>query len=166
MDRLIDKPKTACFTGHREIRKSDTVLLHSVLSDVTEKAIQRGYLYFGAGGARGFDTLAAQTVMNLKKVYPFIHLILILPFENAFTHELGWNETEIKDYQSILQSASKIVCLRKGYQKGCYYQRDRRLVDYSSLCICYQYKNTGGTAYTTRYAKQRGISVINCASLL
>ena len=38
-----------------------------------------GYLYFGAGGALGFDTLAAQTVLDLKKDYPQIKLILVLP---------------------------------------------------------------------------------------
>lgn len=34
------------------------------------------------------------------------------------------------------------------------------MVDFSSVCIAYQYKATGGTAYTTRYAQNRGLRII------
>lgn len=40
--------------------------------------IEQGYRYFVADGALGFDTLAAQTVLNLKQQYPEIKLILVL----------------------------------------------------------------------------------------
>ena len=43
------------------------------------KLIENGYCYFGAGGALGFDTVAAQTVLHLKEKYPHIKLILVLP---------------------------------------------------------------------------------------
>ena len=36
-------------------------------------AIEQGYRYFGAGGALGFDTLAAQTVLELRSEYPDIN---------------------------------------------------------------------------------------------
>lgn len=39
-----------------------------------ERSIQAGYVYFGAGGALGFDTLAAQMVLKLKERYPDIKL--------------------------------------------------------------------------------------------
>ena len=44
--------------------------------------------------------------------------------------------------------------------ESCYYQRDRYLVDFSSVCLCYQYKNTGGTAYTVSYAREKGRKII------
>ena len=46
-----------------------------------EKLINKGYRYFGADGARGFDALASETVLKLKATYPQIHLILVLPFD-------------------------------------------------------------------------------------
>lgn len=153
--------KTCCFTGHRDIN-DDINTLTEKLSVVIEKSIKKGYLYFGAGGARGFDTLAGETVMKLKEKYPHIHLILVLPFINQYEHESGWTDEEIEKYHYLKKHASKVVHLQVKYSTGCYYRRNRHLVDHSSLCIAYQYKNTGGTAYTVKYAKSNNVQVINC----
>ena len=40
-------------------------------------------------------------------------------------------------------------------------KRNRYLVDNSSLCICYLTRQTGGTAYTVRYAESKGVTVLN-----
>lgn len=57
--------KTACFTGHRQMgeRISD---VESRLTEAVEVLIRRGYLYFGAGGARGFDALASEVMLKLS----------------------------------------------------------------------------------------------------
>ena len=46
---------------------------------------------------------------------------------------------------------------------GCMHVRNRHLVDFSSYCICYQTKETGGTAYTVNYAKENGLIIYNVA---
>lgn len=158
---LNQNEKTACFTGHREIRKEDFEL-YSKVYDIAEKLILSGYIYFGAGGARGFDRLASEAVLELKKKYSHIHLILVLPFINQYEKEEGWSIEEIDRYNKIKKEASKIVYTQKYYSRGCYYKRNRHLVDHSSVCICYQYKYTGGTAYTIEYAKKKGIKILNC----
>lgn len=43
------------------------------------RLIIEGNFIFLAGGALGFDTIAAQIVIKLKKKYPHIQLVLILP---------------------------------------------------------------------------------------
>ena len=81
---MIDKRRqTACFTGHREIRGSVEALEERVYQ-IVEGLIQEGYCYFGAGGARGFDALAARTVLKVKEQHPQVHLILVLPFYNQY----------------------------------------------------------------------------------
>lgn len=155
------KGKTVCFTGHRQIRKKDSGLI-PMLSAVIENFILQGYCYFAAGGARGVDTLAAQVVLTMKKKYPQIHLILVLPFVDLYKKEDGWSQEEIAQYQNLKQNASKVVHIQMLYSRGCYNKRNRYLVDFSNICICYQYKSRGGTAYTTGYAKKQGIKVINC----
>lgn len=157
----MNKEKTVCFTGHRIIRKNDR-LLSSTLYHLIEQFIRNGFTYFCSGGARGFDALAAQTVLELKEKYPHIHLILILPFPNPYTHESGWKKEDIDLHLYIKAKASKIFYVQQEYQRGCYYKRDRWLIDSSGICICYQYQNTGGTAYTTQYAAKEGIPIINC----
>lgn len=160
---MILKEKTACFTGHREIRENPDVLYAKVCC-VLESLIKQGYLYFGAGGARGFDTLAAQAVLKLKEIYPQIHLILVLPFPNQYEKERGWEKDEIKKYRCLKEKASKVIYIQDRYGKGCYYKRNRHLVDFSSVCICYQYKNTGGTAYTVQYADKNNLKLLNLYS--
>ena len=73
---------TCCFTGHRIIPSGEKETIRNLLETAIEKAIQDGYRFFGAGGALGFDTLAAQTVLTLKQQYPHIRLILVLPCIN------------------------------------------------------------------------------------
>ena len=43
------------------------------------------------------------------------------------------------------------------------HQRNRALVDRSAFCICYLRTQTGGTAYTVRYAREKGLKIWNLA---
>ena len=63
---------TCCFTGHRRIPPEAVAPLRERLEAEIESLIRQGVRYFGAGGALGFDTLAAEAVLDLKAVYPFI----------------------------------------------------------------------------------------------
>ena len=156
---MICREKTACFTGHRQLKEPYEVLFLKTRREV-EGLIQRGYIYFAAGGARGFDALAADVVLKLKEKYPYIYLILVLPFFNQYVKEKGWSREEIERYERHKKYASQVVYTQEAYSSGCYYKRDRCLVDISSVCIAYQYKNTGGTAYTANYALKQGAEVI------
>lgn len=154
---LNQNEKTACILQDTEKYEKKILNCTQKVYDTAEKLILSGYIYFGAGGARGFDRLASEAVLELKKKYSHIHLILVLPFINQYEKEEGWSIEEIDRYNKIKKEASKIVYTQKYYSKGCYYKRNRHLVDHSSVCICYQYKCTGGTAYTIEYAKKKGI---------
>ena len=115
-------------------------------------------LYFGTGGALGFDTMAAQTVLALKPRFPHIKLILVLPCQ---TQTKRWSENDQKIYNLIRHQADKIVYMSEHYYKGCMHARNRHLVDNSSICVCYLTASHGGTAYTVNYALQQGLRVIN-----
>lgn len=151
---------TCCFTGHRNIplnkRKSVIQRLKTELSAL----INNGYQLFMAGGALGFDTIAAQTVLDLKKEYPHIKLILVLPCPNQTR---GWNETDKQTYEYIKSRADNVVYTSQEYQRGCMHKRNRHLVDNSSVCICYLTEDTGGTAYTVKYARSKKLTIINIA---
>ena len=116
------------------------------------EAIEQGYRYFGCGGALGFDTLAAQTVLELKNEYPQIRLILVLPCRDQTR---DWKEADIAEYERIMKAAD--------YYSGCMHKRNRHLVDNSSLCICYLTEQSGGTVYTVNYARSQGLKIINVA---
>jgi len=154
------KNKTVCFTGHREIRDDS---LKERLEALLIELIEDGYEEFLAGGARGFDMMAADVVLALKKTYPHIKLILYLPFFNQYRAESGWSEEEKADYHVQKLLADEALHVAKEYRRGIYYERNRLLVDNASLCVAYLYKSTGGTAYTVDYAKRRNMKIINIA---
>ena len=130
------------------------------LKETLEALIDNGYCYFGAGGALGFDTIAAQTVLGLKKKHPEIKLILVLPCKNQTR---GWEEKDVSVYESIIEQADKVVYTQEHYDRGCMFKRNRHLVDNSSVCVAYLTEEKGGTAYTVNYANQKGVKVINIA---
>lgn len=151
------KHKTCCFTGHRTIPPKVLPALSCELEAVLKDLIQKGIRYFGAGGALGFDTLAAQTVLRMKKQYPQIRLILVLPCREQAKN---WQEKDVQCYHSILQTADKVVYTAEHYTTSCMHRRNRHLVDHSCICVAYCTRFTGGSAYTVRYAQQRGVPVI------
>ena len=124
------------------------------------EAIEQGYRYFGCGGALGFDTLAAQTVLRLQEIYPEIRLILVLPCRDQTR---GWKQADVAEYDRIMKAADKVTYTSEQYYSGCMHKRNRHLVDYSSLCICYLTEQSGGTAYTVNYARSQGLKIINVA---
>ena len=159
-DVVIIKEQAACFTGHREIPLLQQLPLKKKLRRTIISSIEEGYRFFGAGGALGFDTLAAKTVLDLKKDYPDIKLILVLPCLNQTR---GWKEKDIETYENIKSQADKVVYTSEQYFRGCMQKRNRHLVDNSTLCISYLTGETGGTAYTVNYARSKGLKILNLA---
>lgn len=157
------KEKTCCFTGHREIPSEAYQLIFNKTEEMVENLIKRGYLYFGAGGALGFDTIAAFVVLKLKERYSNIRLILVLPCRSQTR---GWSSEDVRIYENIKARADKVVYTSEEYTSGCMHKRNRHLADNSSVCIAYLTESKGGTAYTVYYAAKHGLTVFNIADHL
>lgn len=110
------KEKTCCFSGHRLISSEYLPAISRKLRDTLVFYIEQGYRFFGAGGALGFDTLAAQTALDLKERYPEIKLILVLPCKDQANH---WSTQDKEEYERIKASADKIVYTSERYFNGC-----------------------------------------------
>ncbi len=154
------KNQTCCFTGHRSIPLSERRKIQKRLEAEVVRLILGGVRYFAAGGALGFDTLAALTILHLKKTYPNIYLILVLPCKEQTRN---WPDKDKKIYNQILSKADKVTYTSEHYYDGCMQKRNRHLIDNSGFCVCYLTKSTGGTAYTVDYAKKHGLRIINLA---
>ena len=152
--------RTVCFSGHRIIADEKLTLVMQKLEIMIENLINDGYLYFLAGGALGFDTISALSVLKLKKKYPHIRLFLILP---CISQADRWSSENRAIYEAVKADADKISYISIEYTNDCMYKRNRQLVENSSVCICYLKEKTGGTAYTVNYAKQRGHKIYNIA---
>jgi hypothetical protein len=71
---------------------------------------------------------------------------------------------QLGDTITILRGSDKVVYVRPEYEKNVFLLRDRKLVDGSAYCISYCNRPRTGTAYTVRYALQRGLKVFNASS--
>ena len=152
-----------CFTGHRSIPNGHWKPLSDLLDRTLESLIQRNITVFRAGGAIGFDTLAALTVLEKKERYPQVRLHLILPCRDQAK---GWSEADRRVYDEILSHADEVTYVREAYSRGCMYERNRKLVQGSHCCVGYCTSDTGGSAYTLQYANKQGLRVINLGGLL
>lgn len=155
------REQTCCFTGHRDLPPNESAIIGHRLEQALRELILSGVRFFGAGGALGFDTLAAQTVLSLRQEYPHIRLILVLP---CLSQTRGWRPKDVEVYEAIKKQADKVTYTAREYTKGCMHRRNRHLVDCSGTCVCYLKRDTGGTAYTVRYAREQGLRVINLAT--
>ena len=153
--------ETCCFTGHRELPAAELPRIRQQLEQIVSRLAGEGIRYFGTGGAVGFDTLAAQVVLEQRARYPWLRLILVLP---CYGQEALWREEDRRVYREILARADKVVYLSDRYEEGCMQRRNRHLVNHSAVCVYYLTRNTGGTAYTVRYAREQGLRLLSVNS--
>lgn len=151
--------RNVSFTGHRDI---DAKKIKPVLEETLCKLIESGTDMFFAGGAAGFDTLAAETVIDLRATYPWISLVLVLPCSPE-EQTRSFNAAKKEAYYDILYSADKVEYVSEHYTEGCMKLRNQRLIDYADICVCcYDRKRSAtGTGQTVRMAEKKGIDIIN-----
>ncbi len=150
--------KTCCFTGHRIFKNATPLEIRKkVYNIIYNLVMERGITRFVCGGAIGFDTEAALAVLKLKERISAVNLCLILPCANQ---DEKWGASQKKLYNDIMRQADEVEIIQQQYTKGCMQERNRRMVDSSSVCVAYIYKQTGGTAYTVKYAKSKELDII------
>lgn len=155
---MIEKSKVACFSGHRKLPLDCTELKNNLEGAVVE-LIERGVVFFGNGGALGFDMLAAETFLRLKKDYPHIKLVMVLPCPPE-QQSLKWSDEQKKRYYNILEQADKVRILSPQYTNSCMLERNRHMVAHSGFLICYLRQNSGGTFCTVNCAERFGLEII------
>lgn len=152
------KAKTCCFTGHRHLPPNSISSIQAGIRQTVTDLVSRGVIYYGVGGAIGFDTLAAETLFGMREEYTQIRVILVYPFDGF---ESRWTDEQQKKYRGLLPLYDKIVCISNIPCREAYLERNRHLVDHSTYCVSYCSRDYGGTAYTARYAKEKGCVVYN-----
>ena len=156
-----DRESACCFTGHREIPDGDMDDIREKLKREIERLYtENGITVFYAGGATGFDALASEAVIERRAVHPGIRLVIVIPHKEQAKR---WSAEEKAQHDHIKRSTDEVICLAEHYYRGCMQRRNRYMVDRSRISICYLTRDTGGTAYTVKYAREQGLSVINLA---
>jgi len=165
---LNNKSDTCCITGHRPKSlpwgyNEDTSSCKNFKKHVKaifENAIKNGTTTFLDGMAEGFDMISAEIILKLKKSYKSVRLIAVIPCLNQ---EMKWKPEQQKRYHKILKQCDEKIVLSNTFTPSCMNDRNKFMVEHSSLVIACFNGKPGGTANTIRFAKENRskIRVIN-----
>ena len=151
---------SACFTGHRKMKDDEGEISEKLYSLIERLYDEESISVFYAGGAVGFDTVAAKCVLRLKEKHKYVKLHLILPCSNE-EQTRNLSASQRNEFNDILKRADSVEYTSPHYFKGCMSRRNKRLVECAeNCCICY-YDSTikSGTAQTVELAKKKGLKI-------
>ena len=133
--------QTCSFTGHRRIMPQHSDKLPVLLARAISYAYENGCRTFIAGGAIGFDTLAAREVIRFRISHPDVTLKLALPCVNQ---EVSWTEAQKSAYSYTLASADEIIYISEEYTDTCMKERNRYLAEHADILIAYVSRSASG----------------------
>ena len=88
----LERETSCCFTGHRRIPAQEGLWLRRKLREEISALAEGGVATFLAGGALGFDTMAAQEVLRVRgERFPHLRLVLVLPYVGQ---ESQWSQRD------------------------------------------------------------------------
>lgn len=158
----MDKIRNCFFTGHRRLPTKKIQEIKSVIAENIELLItQYDVRDFISGGALGFDMIAAETVIEMKKLYPHIRLLMYLP---CYGQSSKWDDGSKYRYRMILSNADEIMYVTESeYKEGCMDIRNMRMVKDAFFCIAFCLMWRSGTGLTLRHAENSDAKIINIA---
>lgn len=158
-DLKFDRTVSAAFTGHRFYDFFQREFIQERLTSAISEAYDHGIRNFISGFALGIDLMAAQLVQSLKCNLPGISLTAAIPFEGQAER---YNIYDKRVYRRLLELADKVIVLSDCYYPRCFLDRDEFMVENASYLIAYyDGREKGGTYYTVKKARARGIPIIN-----
>ena len=154
------KNMTCCFTGHRKLpaKRIESIVFN--LNNEVERLINEGVTTFISGGALGFDQISASLIIAKKEQGANIRLIFALPCRDQ---DKKWTVRQRQLYNSLLSEADEVHYISEDYSHNCMEKRNHYMVDNSDYCICALVHAVSGTGQTVRYAKEKGLQIINVA---
>ncbi len=156
-----DPTRSCAFTGHRILTDRQNRLCRRLLEQLIPRLVHGGVDRFCAGGALGFDTLAAEVLLTLRDDAGLpLTLEIAVPCADQ---DARWAQAKREEYRKILSMADYVTVLSEQYYSGCMQARNRYMVDNARRLIAFYdpSKTTGGTAMTVDYARKRGRSIFN-----
>jgi uncharacterized phage-like protein YoqJ len=146
-------------TGHRPPRlglgytKDDSLFLFKFAVQCLQEEGEITELISGV--AQGWDRAGAEAAYFLC-----VPVRAAVPFEGQ---ESKWPEQAQEDYRDFLTKCKVVVVSPGGYSNSKFFLRDKYIVDNChKLLALYDGEEKGGTWQTVKYAKSKGIPIVNC----
>ena len=134
-------------------------MVKSCLAASVLDAYEHGITGYMTGMAVGFDMLAAEVVLSMKGICQSITLMAVIPYSGQAGRFSDYNR---RRYDALLAQAEETVVLSDQYYTRCFLERDRFMVEHSSMLIaCYDGREKVGTFWTVRLAESLARRVVN-----
>lgn len=146
------------FTGHRVIESEKASALEKLIDRAVEYAYGKGCRKFLCGGALGFDTMAAKTVISKRMKYSDIRLLMVLPCKNQAEK---WSERARSMYEYTVSVADEVIYISESYTPSCMRERNLYLAEHCDMLVAYVGRRNSGAAQTLRFAERLKKSVYN-----
>ena len=150
-----EKNITVAFSGHRTYQGEACEELRCVVARLYDE----GYRRFLCGMAWGFDLAAGEAVAELKRAHSDVELIAVVPYEGFYRL---FHAEDAEQYRRVADAADVMVVVSKSEGKVAYRLRNDYLVENSSVLVAwFDGQPRGGTAYTVRRARRKGVRIEN-----
>lgn len=157
------KNTTVCLTGHRpkslpwgyNENLQSRLNFKSHLKQVFIGAINYGLTTFLTGMAEGFDMIATEILLELRKTHK-IKIVAVIP---CLGQEIKWKPEQQSRYRKIIKQCDDKIILSKQYTPTCMNDRNQYMVQSSCVCIACWNGEPSGTGNTIRFAKESGLKI-------
>ena len=156
---------TVCFSGYRPEKlpwgydecDPRCAQLKQRLRRAVCAACDDGFRHFICGMAIGCDTFFAEAVIALREKHGDITLEAAVP---CGSQPDKWTKAQRMRYKELLDRCDTVTVLQYGYTDDCMMQRNRYMVDRSSLLLACFDGRPGGTMSTIVYAERQGLKTV------
>lgn len=162
---MTNKTKIIGVTGHRKLFHKVSHIKYTLRKSLIYLKDNKGYSKVITGMALGFDTLVAETCVDIG-----IPFIAYLPFENQ--HE-KWGVAQRSRFDLLLKKAEDVHVISRGpWENWKYLERDRVIVENCDLLLAYfneekyRDKTGSGTGFTIAKAESEGVPWRNVFNLI
>lgn len=165
---FYDRAITCCFSGYRpnklpwRFNEDDERCIHlkTKLFDVVYALYKSGIRHFICGMALGSDTYFCEAVLKLRDKFDDVTIEAAIPCEEQAKR---WTEPQRDRYFYLVQQCDSEHIVNYQYTSTCMVDRNRYMVDNSSVIVTVYDGQFGGTMQTVSYAQSRGLEIIQIA---
>lgn len=160
------RENTCCFSGYRAGKlpwgynetAPDCLKLKLLIADAVRTAYDAGFRHFICGMSTGADTYFGEAVVALRDECPDVTLEAAIPYQGQ---EERWPKAQRLRYSRLAEACDAVTVLHEAHIPGCMMERNRYMVDRSSLVIAiYDDRRRGGTYNTLKYAEAVGCPAV------
>ena len=160
----MDNTLRCAFTGYRPMKMPFGYDEQSPLGQDFKKRLRetlevlalQGYKHMISGGAQGMDIMAAEAVIDMKAEFPDLTLEVAVPYEGQASE---WSSAYKARWQRCIDAADMVTIISHEYTKGCFFARNRYMVQQADLLFACFDGQEGGTKMTVEYARRFGCPV-------